>query len=87
MNHKGRFSVVMVKSSLQRGSSDCSLYAIANAFEIANNNSPANITFDQSKMRGHYNTCLQNNSLSSFPHTLNPNVTPSYRVINFNLTN
>ena len=52
---------------MQAGGCDCGLFAIAFATALANGIPPGKFTFDQSKMRKHLYTCLQNGRLVMFP--------------------
>ena len=53
--------------SIQLGSKDCGLFAIAYAVEIAYGNDPAKFIFKQSDMRQHLHNCLTSKSMSAFP--------------------
>ena len=52
--------------SIQSGSKDCGLFAIAYAVEIAYGNDPAKFIFRQSDMRQHLRNCLTSKSMSYF---------------------
>ena len=62
----------------QYGGSDCGLFAIAYAMEILHGSEPQNIVFDQSKMRSHLVSCLENNVISTFPKYEKTNLPTSY---------
>ena len=53
--------------SIQSGSKDCGLFAVAYAVEIAYGNDPAKFIFKQSAMRQHLHNCLTSKSMSAFP--------------------
>ena len=61
---------------LQKGGSDCGLFAIASATAICNGQSPENIQFDQSQMRPHLLKCLEDKLLMPFPSTIAPRRRP-----------
>ena len=65
---RGRFVVKSVKVKKQLGSSDCGLFALAYAYELANGQNPALCAFDQHKMRSHFNSILKTRQIVSFPH-------------------
>ena len=54
-------------ANTQIGGLDCGLFSIAYAIELAIGNDPATFTFDQSMMRHHLITCLENRRLTPFP--------------------
>ena len=60
----------------QEESTDCGVFAIAYAFELALGNDPSLFVFDQSKMREHLLTCFENRYVSLFPKSRR-NLTPS----------
>ena len=51
----------------QDGSTDCGLFAIANAVEVAAGNDPEKVIFDQTAMRPHLMSCLESEKLEPFP--------------------
>ena len=53
----------------QEGDTDCGLFAIAYAFELADGNNPSQAVFDQSKMRDHLLHCFTSCSITPFPKT------------------
>lgn len=53
--------------SLQSGSSDCGLYAIAYATCLALGEDPTNYHFDQRCMRDHLVQCLESKKMKTFP--------------------
>lgn len=77
----GRFIINTVEVQKQSGFNDCGLFAIAFAFELANGLNPALLCFDQSKMRNHFNDCVKNGDLVSFPQT---NVSFSFSDLSYN---
>ena len=64
---KSRVEVYSLNMQQQSGFDDCGLFAIACAFELANSINPANIKFDQSKMRNHLAECINKNIIKRFP--------------------
>ena len=52
---------------LQQGNTDCGLFAIAYATEVAFGHDPANFIFDQSQMRDHLFKCLTSKTIERFP--------------------
>ena len=65
-HQKNRIEMYSVNMAYQIGTYDCGLIAIAYTFELCLNNNPANLEFDQSTMRAHYNTCIANRRLIAF---------------------
>ena len=59
----------LMNNDLQPNSNDCGLYAIAFSVSIANGNDPVNLSFDNSRMRKHLLTCIQNEYMAEFPHS------------------
>ena len=53
--------------SIQQGSKDCGLFAIAYATEITYGHDPSSFIFHQSKLRQHLHDCLISKSLTKFP--------------------
>ena len=51
----------------QAGVKDCGLFAIAFAVEVCQRNDPSRVSYDQSKMRSHFTSCLQKGHLITFP--------------------
>ena len=64
---KSRVDVYSLNMQQQSGFDDCGLFAIACAFELAISINPANIKFDQSKMRNHLAECINENIIKRFP--------------------
>ena len=57
----------------QTGSTDCGLYAIAYAVDLAAGNNHFDIIYDQSAMRSHLSQCILENRISFFQrHRLCP---------------
>ena len=57
----------------QRGATDCGLFGIAFASELAKGeNLPKDITFNQSRMRSHLLQCFENDELMPFPRHHKP---------------
>ena len=51
----------------QRGSSDCGVFALAYATEVAFGGSPELAVFDQRMMRRHLRWCLESQRMAPFP--------------------
>ena len=51
----------------QSGSTDCGLFAIAFATDLAFGNNPSSIAYDQANMRTHLQQCLEMENLTPFP--------------------
>ena len=73
---KPTITIQRAPMQLQRGGSDCGLFAIASATAICNGQSPENIQFDQSQMRPHLLKCLEDKLLMPFPSTIAPRRRP-----------
>ena len=57
----------------QRGATDCGLFGIAFASELAKGeNFPKDITFNQSRMRSHLLQCFENDEIMPFPRQHKP---------------
>ena len=65
---EGQLTITVVLQQLQKGSSDCGLFCIANATALAHGINPTSVTWDQSKMRKHVAQCFLNHQLVVFPH-------------------
>ena len=59
----------MASFQKQKGSTDCGLFAIASAYELARGNIHFNykVSFDQSAMRKYLVDCLEKEKISPFP--------------------
>ena len=80
---KARIELGTIKMQKQTGSVDCGLFAIACALELAKGNDPVHIQFSQTLMRKHYDNCMGNDFLESFPQL--PSTEPiDYNLIRFN---
>ena len=55
------------KTQLQVGSSDCGLFAIAYATELAFGHNPASNEYFQRQMRRHFEQCIADKQLTTFP--------------------
>ena len=55
------------KTQLQVGTSDCGLFAIAYATELAFGHNPASSAYCQEQMRRHFEQCIANKQLIPFP--------------------
>lgn len=51
----------------QEGSTDCGIFSIAYAVDLAFGNNPSNIVYDQSGMRNHLTHCLESKLITPFP--------------------
>ena len=67
--------------SIQLGSKDCGLFAIAYAVEIAYGNDPAEFIFKQSDMRQHLHNSLTSKSMSAFPKVREPHMDSVFKDI------
>ena len=63
----GKFKFTSVDMQVQEGNIDCGLFAIAVATDLAYGNDPANVIFEQNKMRNHVLENLESGSLQPFP--------------------
>ena len=82
-NTKNRLEVCTVNVQKQNGISDCGLFALAYVVELCQGNNPAAMTFDQSSMRIHYDSCIANKQFKSFQNMQNI-VELNYKVHKFN---
>ena len=57
----------MNMASIQQGSYDCGLFALAYALELALYKDPSTLIFDQTKMRGYFMSCLEKEEAERFP--------------------
>uniref|UniRef100_A0A7M5V3E3 Ubiquitin-like protease family profile domain-containing protein n=1 Tax=Clytia hemisphaerica TaxID=252671 RepID=A0A7M5V3E3_9CNID len=69
----GQLKVQYKPVSKQAGSTDCGIFVIAYAFDIASGRSPEKIIYNQFTMRAHLSTCINRRSFSHFPVVLNDN--------------
>ena len=53
----------------QSNSSDCGLFALAFAFDLANNLDPSIITYNEEILRKHLLACIENEEITEFPKT------------------
>ena len=65
----GRSQLTVHSLSVQQqvGVKDCGLFAVAFAVELCQKHNPSRISYDQSKMRAHFISCLQKEHLVTFP--------------------
>ena len=61
---------------IQSGSSDCGLFAAANAYLLLSGTNPQNVILQQSELRSHLHRCLKLKSVTPFP-TSATNITDS----------
>ena len=54
----------------QTGKVDCGIFAIAFAYHAASGDDPAELQFQQERMRDHLLQCFKKKKLTSFPHTI-----------------
>ena len=59
--------ITLMDVEKQSNGSDCGVLAIAYAFDICSGLNPYSVRFDQSKIRPHLTTCLENCQVSRFP--------------------
>ena len=59
--------IQMNMASTQQGSYDSGHLALAYALELALNKDPSTLIFDQTKMRGHFLSCLEKEEAEQFP--------------------
>ena len=60
-------TVSIARVQQQKGGSDCGLFSVAFAFDLAQGIEPQYINYIQSEMRKHLKTCIQQGTLTSFP--------------------
>ena len=60
-------TVKVINVALQKGSTDCGLYAIAMMTSLAYKEDPANVIYDQQELRSHLKECLDEGFISKFP--------------------
>ena len=63
----GIVEVHMAPVQKQQGFSDCGLFAIAYAVQLAKKHKPEGVFFHQPQMRSHLVNCLSQGKMSSFP--------------------
>ena len=68
-SQKATIECKLHKVQNQQGTSDCGLFAIAFATDLAYGNEPASAKYDQAKLREHFLDCLSKNILTPFPKT------------------
>ena len=61
------FDINLINVSLQFGGTDCGLFAIAMATDLANQTDPSSVRYEQPLMRSHLVCCLQELKLTPFP--------------------
>jgi hypothetical protein len=69
IDQAGQLHIEIASFQKQKGSTDCGLFAIASAYELASGNIHFNYegSFDQSAMRKHLVDCLEKEEIWSFP--------------------
>ena len=69
-NHPMPLSLISyVVAQTQYGSSDCGLFAAANAMLLLNDMNPESVALDQSALRNHFQRCLLTRTITPFPTT------------------
>lgn len=69
-NHPMPLSLISyVVAQTQYGSSDCGLFAAANAMLLLNDMNPESVALDQSALRNHFRRCLLTQTITPFPTT------------------
>lgn len=63
----GELTVSQHQVQLQKGSTDCGLFAVAFATSILLGDQPSSLQYKQKEMRGHLTDCLQNQLMIPFP--------------------
>ena len=66
----GSLNVDICHVEHQTGSSDCGLYAVAYATNLAYGNDPSKISYSSDELRPHFIKCLENTKLTPFPREL-----------------
>ena len=61
------FTIRQVEVQRQIGNADCGLFFIAFAFSLCCGLDPHNIHFNQSSMRAHFDLCVDNEKIDTFP--------------------
>ena len=67
---RGSLDVDICHVEHQRGSSDCGLYAVAYATDLANGIDPLKMSYSSEEMRPHFIKCLERSKLIPFPKEL-----------------
>ena len=64
-----RSQLIIRRLSVQQqvGAKDCGLFAVAFAVEVCQRNDPSRVSYDHSKMRSHFASCLEKGHLDTFP--------------------
>jgi hypothetical protein len=55
------------KTTIQNNGYDCGLFSLAFTTLICNGKNPSDYEIDRNKVRDHYNKCVDNNEVESFP--------------------
>lgn len=64
-------AVELPPTQIQCSGVDCGLFAIAITYDLASDNDPSQISYDQRKMREHLVLCLDNDLFQQFPRQIN----------------
>ena len=62
-------NIIIQKTQFQTGTTDCGVYSIAFATDLAHGNNPASYRQKQDCLRSHLATCIANNRMPCFPST------------------
>ena len=64
-----RSQLIIRRLSVQQqvGAKDCGLFAVAFAVEVCQRNDPSRVSYDHSKMRSHFASCLEKGHMDTFP--------------------
>ena len=65
-----QMTVSVARVQQQKGGSDCGLFSVAFAFDLAQSIEPQYVNYIQSEMRKHLKTCIQQGTITSFPRNL-----------------
>lgn len=64
----------------QKGKADCGLFAVAFATSLCDGVDPATVTYDQSKMRDHFQNCLMSEDMTTFSQEQNKETRLNYMI-------
>ena len=65
---KKNLSVQVIRVQQQQGCTDCGLFTIAFAVDLAMGCTPSTIKYRQAEMRSHLKKCLKEGTFTQFPH-------------------
>lgn len=72
------FKIKVANVAIQKGSTDCGLYAIAMMTSIAHNDNPVNLIYNQQNMRIHLEQCFEKGMLEKFPFSKTRRITKQF---------